>query len=176
MERRLKLMEDEGIKFITGVHIGKPGFPSLAQLHQENDAVLLACGATAARDLVVPGRSLQGIHQAMDFLTASTRALLRGEHSSIDAKGKHVVVIGGGDTGTDCLGTSLRQGCISVTNLEILPKPPQTRGEDNPWPQWPRVHKVDYGHEEAATVFGNDPRTHLTSTKVRCLRAIKISA
>lgn len=159
-------MEQEGIKFITNVHVGEPNSVSLAELYARHDAVLLACGATAARDLLAPGRQLAGIHQAMEFLTAATQALLAGKRSPIDAKGKHVVVIGGGDTGTDCLGTSLRHGCISVTNLEILPTPPTSRAADNPWPQWPRVHKVDYGHEEATTLVGQDPRTHQTSTKV----------
>lgn len=172
VERRLRLMEQEGVKFVTGVSVGQPGAVSLGQLRAQFDAVLLACGATAARDLLsTPGRQLQGIHQAMEYLTASTRALLADEkqRSTIDARGRHVVVIGGGDTGTDCIGTSLRQGCASVINLEIMPRPPNDRADDNPWPQWPRVFKVDYGHEEAAAINasggGGDPRTHLTSTK-----------
>jgi NADPH-dependent glutamate synthase beta subunit-like oxidoreductase len=169
-------MEQEGVKFVTGVSVGQPGAVSLAELRAQYDAVLLACGATAARDLMTtPGRQLQGIHQAMEFLTSSTRALLATDDGrprpTIDAKGRHVVVIGGGDTGTDCIGTSLRQGCASVSNLEILPRPLNDRAEDNPWPQWPRVYKVDYGHEEAAatgvsaTGANQDPRTHLISTK-----------
>jgi len=163
--RRLRLMEEEGVKFVTSVNVGQPGEVSLAELRAKHDAVLLACGATAPRDLPAQGRQLQGIHQAMEFLTASTQAMLAGKTSPINAKGRHVVVIGGGDTGTDCIATSLRQGCSSITNLEILPRPPDSRAEDNPWPQWPRVFKVDYGHEEAAVIKGQDPRIHLISTK-----------
>jgi len=134
---------------------------SLAELRAKHDAVLLACGATASRDLPAQGRQLQGIHQAMEFLAVSTQAMVAGKTSPINAKGgRHVVVIGGGDTGTDCIATLLRQGCSSITNLEILPRPPDSRAEDNPWPQWPRVFKVDYGHEEAAVIKGQDPHLH----------------
>jgi len=161
VERRLRLMEEEGVKFVTSVHVGQPGEVSLAELRAKHDAVLLACGATASRDLPAQGRQLQGIHQAMEFLAVSTQAMVAGKTSPINAKGgRHVVVIGGGDTGTDCIATLLRQGCSSITNLEILPRPPDSRAEDNPWPQWPRVFKVDYGHEEAAVIKGQDPHLH----------------
>jgi glutamate synthase (NADPH/NADH) small chain len=115
----------------------------------------------------VPGRDLRGVHFAMDYLTASTRALLNGgaDHSPIHARGKDVIVIGGGDTGTDCVGTALRQGCRSVTQLEIMARPPLERAADNPWPEWPKVYKLDYGQEEAAAKYGDDPRVYLTTVR-----------
>jgi len=118
--------------------------------------------------LVVPGRGLSGIHFAMEFLTANTRSLLDSSHRDgqyISAKGKDVIVIGGGDTGTDCIGTSLRHGCSSLVNFELLPKPPQDRAPDNPWPQWPRIYRVDYGHAEVEATFGKDPREYCILTK-----------
>jgi NAD(P)H-dependent glutamate synthase small subunit len=158
--RRLKLMEEEGVKFVTGADVGRNVDPK--KLIAENDAVLLATGATRPRDLPIPGRQLGGIHFAMEFLTANTKSLLDSKHADgkfISAKGKNVIVIGGGDTGTDCIGTSIRHGCKSLVNFELLPKPPETRGADNPWPQWPRIYRTDYGHQEVAAKFGADPRT-----------------
>jgi glutamate synthase (NADPH/NADH) small chain len=163
VERRIKLLEAEGIKFLTGVAIGRD-IPA-AKLTAEFDASVLAIGSTIPRDLLVEGRELSGIHYAMDFLTANTKALLDGSVTPISAAGKNVIVIGGGDTGTDCVGTAIRQGAKSVTQLEILPKPPDTRASDNPWPQWPKVYKLDYGQEEAAAVWGADPRRYLVNTQ-----------
>jgi glutamate synthase (NADPH) small chain len=159
--RRIRQMEAEGITFRCSSEVG--GTVPAEDLLTEFNAVVLATGATRPRDLPVSGRDLKGIHFAMAFLTDSTRALLAGSAPRISAAGKDVIIIGGGDTGTDCLATSLRQGCASVTQLEILPRPPLERGEDNPWPEWPKVHKLDYGQEEAAERFGSDPRLFLTS-------------
>jgi glutamate synthase (NADPH/NADH) small chain len=119
------------------------------------------------RDLNVEGRTLGGVHFAMEYLTASTKALLNGgpEHAPIHAKDKDVIVIGGGDTGTDCVGTAMRQGCRSLTQFEIMPEPPQDRAADNPWPEWPKIYRMDYGQEEAAARFGSDPRVFLTTVK-----------
>jgi glutamate synthase (NADPH/NADH) small chain len=130
--------------------------------------VVLCGGATKPRDLPVPGRDLKGIHFAMEFLTKNTKSLLDSQHLDgqyLSAKDKDVIVIGGGDTGTDCVGTSLRHGCRSLIQLEILPKPPDERAADNPWPQWPKVYKLDYGQEEAAALFGADPRQYLINTR-----------
>jgi glutamate synthase (NADPH/NADH) small chain len=149
-------MAAEGIRFETNVEIGVD--PSTAQLLEEFDAVVLCCGATRPRDLPIPGREAGGIHFAMDFLTHSTRCLLEGTPLELSAEGRHVVIIGGGDTGTDCVATSIRQKCRSVTQLEIMPRPPQARSADNPWPQWPKVYRTDYGQEEAIALFGHDPR------------------
>jgi glutamate synthase (NADPH/NADH) small chain len=132
---------------------------------KEFDAVILATGATKPRDLPIEGRNLKGIHFAMDFLTANTKTIL-DQHKNgdfIDATGKDVVVIGGGDTGTDCVGTSMRHGCKSLVQVEFLPKPPLDRARDNPWPEWPKTYKLDYGQEEAAAKFGADPRVYLTT-------------
>ncbi len=134
----------------------------------ENHAVLLATGATKPRDLPIPGRQLKGVHFAMEFLTANTASLLDSAHQDgkfISAKGKRVVVVGGGDTGCDCIGTSLRHGCTQLVNFELLDKPPQDRAPDNPWPQWPRTFRVDYGHEEAEEKFGRDPREYCILSK-----------
>jgi glutamate synthase (NADPH/NADH) small chain len=161
--RRLKVLEAEGIKFVCNTEVGK-NYPA-EKLLKEFDAVVLATGATKPRDLPIEGRDLKGIHFAMDFLTANTRAVL-DQHkngSFIDATGKDVVVIGGGDTGTDCVGTSMRHGCTSLVQVEILPKPPLDRAKDNPWPEWPKTYKLDYGQEEAAAKFGADPRVYLTT-------------
>jgi len=161
--RRIKLLEAEGIQFACNTEVGK-NYPA-EKLMAEFDAVVLATGATKPRDLAVPGRELKGVHFAMEFLTANTKALLDGHKngSFIDATGKDVIVIGGGDTGTDCVGTSMRHGCKSLVQVEILPKPPQERAKDNPWPEWPKVYKMDYGQEEAAAKFGADPRIYLTT-------------
>jgi glutamate synthase (NADPH) small chain len=128
---------------------------------------VICTGATQARDLKVDGRNLKGVHFAMDYLTASTKSLLADEpdKASIHARGMNVVVLGGGDTGTDCVGTAMRQACKTLTQLEIMPKPPMDRAEDNPWPEWPKVYKLDYGQEEAAAKFGADPRAYLTTVK-----------
>jgi glutamate synthase (NADPH) small chain len=161
--RRLSLLEAEGIKFVCNTEVGKD-LP-VETLLREYDAVVLCTGATKPRDLPIEGRSLQGIHFAMDFLTANTKAILDRSPSDgfISAEGKDVVIIGGGDTGTDCVGTSLRHGCKSLIQLEILPKPPLSRAADNPWPEWPKVYRMDYGQEEAAAQFGADPRVYVTT-------------
>ena len=163
VERRVKLMMEEGVRFVTGIEIGRD-LPA-DQLLIDHEAVVLCGGATQARDLPVEGRSLTGIHPAMEFLTANTKALLDKTDTPLSARGKDVVVIGGGDTGTDCVGTSLRQGCRSLTQLEILPRPPAERLLDNPWPQWPKVYKLDYGQEEAKALWGEDPRVYSVMTK-----------
>ncbi|MCX6970869.1 MAG: glutamate synthase subunit beta [Verrucomicrobia bacterium] len=168
VERRVRLMEAEGVTFTTGVEVGK----NLAaeRLLEDFSAVVLCTGATKPRDLPIPGREIPGVHFAMDFLTENTRFLLdhgftNGSKPPIFAGGKNVVVIGGGDTGTDCVGTSLRHGCTSVNQLEILPKPPMERAKDNPWPEWPKVYKMDYGQEEAAAKQGGDPRQYEVTAK-----------
>jgi glutamate synthase (NADPH/NADH) small chain len=164
--RRLDVLEAEGITFVCNTEIGKD-IPA-QQLLDGYDAVLLCTGSTRPRDLPIEGRDLKGIHFAMDFLTGNTRTVLQGHPTDdfISAAGKDVVIIGGGDTGTDCVGTSIRHGCTSVTQLEIMPKPPETRAPSNPWPEWPKVYKMDYGQEEAAAMFGDDPRAYLnTATK-----------
>jgi glutamate synthase (NADPH/NADH) small chain len=166
VERRIDLMKAEGITFVTGCEIGKH-IPA-EQVKREHDAVVLCGGATKARDLTIEGRQLQGIYPAMEFLHKNTKSLLDSEHSNqqyISATGKHVIVIGGGDTGTDCVGTSIRHECKSVTQFEIMPKPPEQRAANNPWPEWPKVYKMDYGQEEAAALYGADPRQYLISTK-----------
>jgi glutamate synthase (NADPH/NADH) small chain len=161
--RRIRLLEDEGVRFQCNTAVGTD-LP-VAKLREEYDAIVLCTGATKPRDLPIEGRSLKGIHFAMDFLTANTKAVLNGKPGSdfIHAAGKDVVIIGGGDTGTDCVGTSLRHGCKSLVQVEILPKPPLTRQKDNPWPEWPKVYKMDYGQEEAAAKFGEDPRVYVTT-------------
>jgi glutamate synthase (NADPH/NADH) small chain len=161
--RRLHLLELEGVKFVCHTEVGK-NYPA-DQLQKEFDAVVLATGATKPRDLPIPGRELKGVHFALELLTANTKAVLDGQRGGdfIDAKGKDVVVIGGGDTGTDCVGTSIRHGCKSLVQVEILPQPLLERAANNPWPEWPKVLKVDYGQEEAAAKFGADPRVYLTT-------------
>jgi glutamate synthase (NADPH/NADH) small chain len=161
--RRIALLEKEGVKFVCNTEVGK-NYPT-DKLLKDFDAVILATGATKPRDLPIEGRQLKGIHFAMEFLTANTKNLLDGDKpgTNITADGKNVVVIGGGDTGTDCVGTSLRHGCQSIVQVEILPKPPLERAQDNPWPEWPKTLKVDYGQEEAAAKFGADPRIYLTT-------------
>ena len=159
IERRIQIMREEGIEFRVNQDVGKTVSP--ADLVSGFDAVLLATGATVARDLNIPGREGEGVHLAMAFLTANTKSLLDSNLADgqyISAKDKHVIVIGGGDTGTDCIGTSLRHGCKSLVNFELLPQPPQTRSADNPWPLWPKIFRVDYGHAESEVRFGADPR------------------
>jgi glutamate synthase (NADPH/NADH) small chain len=163
--RRIRQLEAEGVKFVYNTEVGKE-YPA-ENLLKEFDAVALCTGATKPRDLPIEGRALKGIHFAMEFLHANTKALLDKSPtgSPIHACGKEVVVIGGGDTGTDCVGTSLRHGCLGVQQLEILPQPPMERAASNPWPEWPKVYKMDYGQEEAAAKYGADPRTYLTTAK-----------
>jgi glutamate synthase (NADPH/NADH) small chain len=163
--RRIELMQLEGIKFICDATVGENVEAQL--LLKDFDAVVLCTGATLPRDLPVEGRDLRGVHFAMDYLTASTKALLGegADTSPIHARGKNVVVIGGGDTGTDCVATAMRQGCRTLSQIEILPKPPLERAPDNPWPEWPRVYKLDYGQEEAAAKFGADPRGYSMTVK-----------
>jgi glutamate synthase (NADPH/NADH) small chain len=166
VDRRVKLLADEGVRFVVNTEIGKD-IPA-DQLLRDFEAVVLCGGATLARDLPVEGRSLTGIHPAMDFLTANTESLLDSRHKDgkyISAKGKHVVVIGGGDTGTDCVGTALRHKARSLTQLEILPRPPEERAADNPWPQWPKTYRLDYGQDEAKALWGKDPRVYSVMTK-----------
>lgn len=164
IDRRVKLMQEEGVEFVMGVNVGVD-IPA-EQLTAENDAVILACGASQPRDIKAPGRESSGIMFAVEFLKNVTKGLLAGDPESIvSARGKNVVVIGGGDTGNDCVGSCVRQGCASTTQLEMMPKLPDTRAESNPWPEWPRVCKTDYGQEEAEAVFGSDPRVYCTTVK-----------
>jgi glutamate synthase (NADPH/NADH) small chain len=166
VQRRLDLMTGEGVVFKCGVEVGKQ-LPAESLL-KDFDAVAICTGATKPRDLPVEGRQLQGVHFAMEFLRLNTKSLLDSGHADgkfISAKGKDVIVIGGGDTGTDCVGTSMRHGCRSLVQFELLGKPPDARSADNPWPQWPKVYKMDYGQEEAAAKFGADPRVYTISTK-----------
>ncbi|HYW71562.1 MAG TPA: glutamate synthase subunit beta [Pyrinomonadaceae bacterium] len=159
VQRRLDLMSAEGVRFVTNVNVGRDY--GADRLTSEFDAIALCGGATRPRDLSIEGRELSGIHFAMDFLHQNTRSLLNSEHRDgqyLSAKDKDVVVIGGGDTGTDCVATALRQGCRSLVQFEILPSPPPERATDNPWPQWPKVYRLDYGQEEAAALHGHDPR------------------
>lgn len=166
VQRRVDLMTQEGVEFVFNADIGAN--TSADQIKKEFDAVILACGASNPRDINAPGRDADGIHFAVDFLTSTTKSLLDNglaEGTFISAKDKNVVVIGGGDTGNDCVGTAVRHGCSSVTQIEMMPELPAERTEDNPWPEWPRVRKTDYGQEEAAAVFGNDPRVYETTVK-----------
>ncbi len=187
VERRVELLRAEGVEFVTCAHVGKQeDFPSghMTQIMAENkhkiqyidpqdlmkeyDALLMATGATRPRDLPIPGRQLRGIYAAMDFLTRNTKSLLDSNLENgqyISAAGKKVIVVGGGDTGTDCIGTSVRHGCTQLVNFELLPEPPQTRATDNPWPQWPRIFRVDYGHAEVKARFGRDPREFCVLSK-----------
>jgi NAD(P)H-dependent glutamate synthase small subunit len=170
VDRRVNLLREEGVKFIVNADVGGEGKHSVSgeDLLSMNDALLLATGATTPRDLRIPNRGGNGIHFAMEFLLKNTKSLLDSnleDENYISAKDKHVIVIGGGDTGTDCIGTSLRHGCKSLVNFEIMPKPPVERANDNPWPLWPKIHRVDYGHEEAAVRDGQDPRVYSISGK-----------
>ena len=164
IDRRIAIMEAEGVEFVTNANVG--GDIKASRLLKEYDRVVLACGASNPRDINVPGRDASGIYFAVDFLTSVTKSLLDSnfaDHKFIPAKGKKVMVIGGGDTGNDCVGTSIRLGAASVLQLEMMPKAPDTRTEQNPWPEWPRVCKTDYGQEEAIAVFGHDPRVYQTT-------------
>ena len=166
IDRKIDIMRKEGVEFITGVNVGKD--VKAAKLLKEYDRIILACGAKNPRDIKVPGRDAKGIYFAVDFLAATTKSLLDSELKDkkyISAKGKKVVVIGGGDTGNDCVGTAIRHGAVAVTQLEMMPKLPNQRAENNPWPQWPKVCKTDYGQEEAIAVFGHDPRKYQTTVK-----------
>ena len=166
IDRTIRIMEEEGITFLTGVNVGKE--KKAAELLKEYDAVVLACGAKNPRDINAPGRDAKGIYFAVDYLARNTKSLLDSglkDKKFISAKGKHVVIIGGGDTGNDCVGTAIRQGAKSVTQLEMMPKAPDTRAENNPWPEWPKVCKTDYGQEEAIAVFGHDPRIYTTTVR-----------
>ena len=171
VDRRVNLLRAEGVNFVVNADVGGSGITSgvdVQQLLAENDALLLATGATTPRDLNIPGREGPGVHFAMEFLLKNTKSLLDSnlaDGNYISAKDKDVIVIGGGDTGTDCIGTSLRHGCRSLVNFEIMPKPPADRGADNPWPQWPIIFRVDYGHEESTRKFGKDPRVYSISGK-----------
>ena len=168
LDMRIEIMEKEGIVFHTNNDIGAPNSPSLENLINENDSVLLTTGATKPRDLAIPGREGDGVHFAMEFLGKNTKSLLDSKlknNNFISAKGKNVIVIGGGDTGNDCLGTSLRHKCNSLLNFEIMPELPKDRADNNPWPLFPRIHKVDYGHEESIEVLGKDPREYSISGK-----------
>ncbi|MAV85549.1 MAG: glutamate synthase [Gammaproteobacteria bacterium] len=168
LDMRIEIMEKEGIVFHTNNDIGAPNSPSLENLINENDSVLLTTGATKPRDLAIPGREGDGVHFAMEFLGKNTKSLLDSKlknNNFISAKGKNVIVIGGGDTGNDCLGTSLRHKCKSLLNFEIMPELPKDRADNNPWPLFPRIHKVDYGHEESIEVLGKDPREYSISGK-----------
>ncbi len=173
VERRLQLMQAEGIIIKTGIEIGKD--ITIKELQAQNDALILATGSTVPRDLPVEGRNLEGVHFAMDFLTQNTKSLLDSnledaclpdrQGAYINAKDKNVVVIGGGDTGTDCVATALRHNCKSVRQLEILPQPPDERALDNPWPEYPKTYKLDYGQQEAEAKQGADPRAYEVMTK-----------
>src|SRR5436309_2255956 len=158
-------MQAEGIQFINNTEVGV-NYPA-GKLLKEFDAPVLCTGATKPRDLPIEGRKLKGVHFAMEFLTANTKSILDGHKNGnfISTTGKDVIVIGGGDTGTDCVGTAMRHGCKSLVQVEILPRPPQDRAKDNPWPEWPKVYKLDYGQEEAAAKFGADPRVYVTTVK-----------
>ncbi len=170
VQRRIDLLRQEGVEFVTNANIGGegPNAIDVAKLKQGNDAVLLSTGATNGRDLPIENRQLKGIHMAMEFLRANTKSLLDSnlaDNNYISAKDKNVIVIGGGDTGTDCIGTSIRHGAKNVVNFELLPQPPEERAADNPWPLWPKIFRVDYGHSEAADKFGKDPREYCILSK-----------
>mgnify|MGYP001191385064 FL=1 len=169
VERRVNLLREAGITFITGTSVGDGSNDSVCvtELQGQHDIVLLTTGATVPRDLPIDGREFNGVHFAMDFLSANTKSLLDSDlqdGNHISAQGKNVIVIGGGDTGTDCIGTSLRHGCKSLVNFELFPKPPESRDPNNPWPTWPKIFRVDYGHEEATEVQGEDPRVYSVSS------------
>ena len=166
IERKTNMMKAEGVTFITNTNIGVD--LTAEELRQQYDRVILACGASRPRDINVPGREAEGVYFAVDFLKSTTKALLDNglqEGTYISARDKNVIVIGGGDTGNDCVGTCVRHGAKSVTQLEMMPPLPETRADNNPWPEWPRVSKTDYGQEEAAAVFGSDPRVYQTTVK-----------
>lgn len=171
IDRRINLMKEEGVTFLTGVNVGQDYKAS--KVLKEFDRVILTCGASNPRDINAPGRDAKGIYFAVDYLKSATKDLLDAntteaaavKNFTISAKGKKVLVIGGGDTGNDCVGTSIRQGAVSVLQLEMMPKAPDSRADNNPWPEWPKISKTDYGQEEAAAVFGEDPRVYQTTVK-----------
>ncbi len=166
IERKIRVMEAEGITFVTGVDVGKD--IKAEKLLREYDRVVLACGASNPRDINAPGRDAKGIYFAVDFLKANTKSLLDSHFEDgkfVNTKDKNVVIIGGGDTGNDCVGTAIRHGCKSVTQIEMMPKAPEKRAENNPWPEWPKILKTDYGQEEAIAVFGHDPRIYESTVK-----------
>ena len=186
VQRRVDMMQEEGVEFRTSVDVGKD--ITAEQLLKDYDAVILACGSSNPRNINAEGRDADGIYYAVDFLKATTKSLISSNLSDgyyISAKYKNVIVIGGGDTGNDCVGTAIRHGCKSVVQLEMMPKLPDTRAESNPWPEWPRVCKTDYGQEEAIAVFGHDPRIYQTTVKrfikddknhVRAVETIKLQS
>ena len=164
IDRKQKVMEEEGVKFVVNADVGKT--VKAADIVKDYDSVILACGASNPRDIKATGREADGIYFAVDFLTRSTKHVLTGKKDGwVDTKGKNVVVIGGGDTGNDCVGTAVRQGAKSVVQIEMMPKLPDERAANNPWPEWPRVYKTDYGQEEAIAVFGKDPRIYRATVK-----------
>ena len=177
VKRRIELMEEEGVEFKCGVNVGtKDSGVNIKKLKEDYDAVVIATGAKAARDLNVAGRDAKGVYFAVDFLSDTTRTVTgfqfnktvmstKTKKDAVTAKDKHVIIVGGGDTGNDCVGTCIRQGAKSVTQIEMMPKMPEQRAESNPWPQWPKVLKTDYGQQEAIAVFGNDPRIYETTIK-----------
>jgi len=176
VDRRVDLLREEGIEFVVNADIGassSDGGVDIDELRESYDALALCVGSTTPRDLEIPGRDLNGVHFAMEFLTKNQKRLLVSREGNLEsnyadvisAAGKDVVVIGGGDTGTDCIGTSMRHRCKSIVNFEMLPKPPSSRSENNPWPEWPRTYGVDYGHAEVQAVFGEDPREYSVVTK-----------
>ena len=166
IDRRVDILRQEGIDFVTGTDVGRD--ISAEELTEQYDVVVLCCGAKQPRDIAAPGRDAEGIYFAVDYLTSVTKSLLDSgfaDGKAISAQGKKVLVIGGGDTGNDCVGTAIRQGCTGVTQLEMMPCPPEQRAPGNDWPEWPRVLKTDYGQQEAIAVFGSDPRLYQTTVK-----------
>lgn len=166
VERKRKIMEEEGITFVTGANVGKD--IKAEKLLHDFDRVVLACGASNPRDIKAPGRDAEGIYFAVDFLKANTKSLLDSQFADkkyVDTRDKDVIIIGGGDTGNDCVGTSIRHGAKSVTQIEMMPKAPEKRAENNPWPEWPKVCKTDYGQQEAIAVYGHDPRIYESTVK-----------
>ena len=166
IDRRINIMEADGIEFVTNANVGDN--VKAAKVLKDYDAVVLCCGAANPRDINAPGRDAQGIHFAVDYLTSVTKSLLDSDFAdgrAINAAGKNVLVIGGGDTGNDCQGTALRQGCTDLMALEMMPQPPKERAANNPWPEWPKVLKVDYGQTECIAKFGKDPRVYQTTVK-----------
>ena len=186
VRRRIRLMEEEGITFVTGVDVGRD--KKAEELQEQFDTVILCCGAKNPRDLNVKNRKAEGVFFAVDFLARNTKSLLDSNFQDkqfVDPKGKNVIVIGGGDTGNDCVGTCIRHGCRSVWQLEMMPKAPDRREETNPWPQWPRVCKTDYGQEEAIALFSADPRIYSTTAteliadergRLKAIKTVKLGA
>ncbi len=181
IDRKIRIMEEEGVKFFTNTDIGRD--VKSKKLVEGFDRIVFACGASNPRDINAPGRDAKGIYFAVDFLKGVTKSLLDSDladNAYVSAKGKDVVIIGGGDTGNDCVGTSIRLGAKSVTQIEMMPKAPDTRAENNPWPEWPKICKTDYGQEEAIALFGHDPRIYESTVKEfikdknGCLCGVKI--